>query len=285
VDLWDMWKPTAVPKDWQSRQFQGLISALASVHLETFGGEMLWHGALRPEAIHWVSPSFPDISSLGTLKIGDWEVTTLEYTERESSGAVPFKYAPPETRQHRDHSRDQYRLHQLDDVWSLGCVFFEMLLYHLEDTTEAVEGHTFKAWRRDPRFSDGEGLHSSTSELMERMALEFSKSSSFPESFSIYLDLIRNNMLVAELDDFAGADVATIIVTNEKHESVPVSFAREPKTSESTRLTSNELVHECLDSRMANLWYIEPARSGPGREFKITPSSLFPRSTRLDGWL
>lgn len=120
---------------WLCEQLIGLASALQSIHEadQNKKGEKLFgrHGDLKPENILWF-PSDGNDASLGhgTLKIADLGLTRFSHTEEPQSvgDSIPFTaaYRPPELDDVEGHISRSY------DIWSLGCVYLEVLIWYLQ---------------------------------------------------------------------------------------------------------------------------------------------------------
>ncbi|KAH8699355.1 hypothetical protein GQ44DRAFT_693949 [Phaeosphaeriaceae sp. PMI808] len=136
------------------KQVVGLAEALRAAHylVDDDGrhhGASYRHGDLKPHNILW----FPDGDGFGTLKIGDWSEAkehNVDTQMRYATTAVygTRRYEPPEvvTGTHADVRSRLY------DMWSIGCIFFELLVWLLYGLDELK---TFS------RFENQESAYSS----------------------------------------------------------------------------------------------------------------------------
>ncbi|USP72781.1 Mitogen-activated protein kinase kinase kinase ANP1 [Curvularia clavata] len=109
-------------------QLYGLADALSSAHEQL----NIRHGDLKPANIL----VFPHGDSIGCLKIGDWGLAKthkVRTAERASGTSMRFGtllYEPPEAVS-RSNARSR-----LYDIWSLGCVFLEHIIWLLYGNDE-----------------------------------------------------------------------------------------------------------------------------------------------------
>ncbi len=112
---------------WALQEMQGIADGIEALHKRN-----CYHGDLKPENLL----TFYDGSSLGRLKIADIGVAK-EYFSSVSSRATrtlamtgTFRYEPPEYDQRGGAFFPSY------DIWSLGCIFLEFLIWLLEGKVE-----------------------------------------------------------------------------------------------------------------------------------------------------
>lgn len=153
-DLTNLWEhiarpvlTTALVQDCV-QELLGLSEALCALHYpkddkRDYADVVYRHGNLKPQNILWDHQS---MSKIGTLKIGGWaEAKTFEdhIKIRQSMSSRFCRYDPPETRfgpRQVAHSR-------LGDIWSLGCIYFEFMIWllyglkGLEEFREEAEPH------------------------------------------------------------------------------------------------------------------------------------------------
>jgi serine/threonine protein kinase len=132
-DIWTNCTPTPLSRhvvgEWL-HQLRGLADALNQTHNHDGNNRgSVRHGNLKPENILVCD----DISTVGVLKIGDWGLAKKHLTVTEM-GSVRTTiqygtslYETPET-VFQDSYRARSRLH---DIWSLGCVYLEHLIWLL----------------------------------------------------------------------------------------------------------------------------------------------------------
>lgn len=114
------------------RQFTGLAEALERVHdygRDTDGGKIYgMHGDIKPENILWFKPfdngGFEQIGNdLGRLAIADFGLAkTSKSVDATRINAWTPTYRPPEAELFGQAS-------QASDMWALGCVFVEFLVW------------------------------------------------------------------------------------------------------------------------------------------------------------
>jgi serine/threonine protein kinase len=132
-DLWNahtrlpLTKDLTVESEYQSR---GLADAIDRVYnLENNGNISLQHGDLKPENIL----VFPDHTTIGNLKIGDWGLAKIhrqptEERRRQTSALYGTRlYEPPEAVR-RDCGGGRSRLY---DIGSLRCMSLEHTIWLL----------------------------------------------------------------------------------------------------------------------------------------------------------
>jgi serine/threonine protein kinase len=131
-------------------QLLGLFDALRALH--NFNGVGAYrHGDLKPENVLVFNDNSPQI--IGTLKIADMGLAkyhgigTVFRKNPTSTKAGTMRYEPPETKTTIAPTSRLY------DVWSMGCIVFEHLVWllygyeHIEALNAAVqqdEGYYFK---------------------------------------------------------------------------------------------------------------------------------------------
>lgn len=119
------------------RQLRGLADALKAAHYpegdEVYWGESYRHGDLKPANILWFRDGDP-----GTLKIGDWGEAKSHQTVtamRQSNTTAQFgtrRYEPPESEigvDPMDSGPADMRRSRLYDIWSIGCITLEIVIW------------------------------------------------------------------------------------------------------------------------------------------------------------
>jgi serine/threonine protein kinase len=108
-------------------------------------GDFFRHGDLKPENILWFKDEEHDNETgfnMGTLKIGDWglakrqNIPTQLRTHRTTTEFGTCRYEPPEeitglTVNLPDNTKRRSRLY---DIWGMGCIFLEFLIWLLYGT-------------------------------------------------------------------------------------------------------------------------------------------------------
>lgn len=121
-------KHPALPTDyWLRKQVCGLAKALADIHTPT-NGRFGIHHDIRPENILL----FEETGQAFTLKFGGSGLAKVHARELEEHqhtsatlGVTMSPYLPPEA----SNGQPLFRAH---DIWSLGCVFLELLMWYTE---------------------------------------------------------------------------------------------------------------------------------------------------------
>lgn len=139
---WKFGRPRRRPTLWMLAQLRGLANALRSIHnlseeketlqLAVPSRETAWHHDLKPDNILFFStkesPQPDDEEAEGTFRIADFgsaKINTLRSrTILTKSPLGTPTYEPPERETKKLTSRPY-------DVWSLGCVFLELLVWAL----------------------------------------------------------------------------------------------------------------------------------------------------------
>ncbi|KAJ3538687.1 hypothetical protein NM208_g5803 [Fusarium decemcellulare] len=116
-------------------QLLGISEALCAAHDLDGRGSSFRHGDLKPENILSFRNGNPN-TIFGTLKIGDWglakhhNLATQLRTKQTSTRHGTLRYEPPEVAiglsQQGGH---KLRLSRLYDMWSMGCVMLELIIW------------------------------------------------------------------------------------------------------------------------------------------------------------
>ncbi|KAM7210022.1 hypothetical protein V8F06_014596 [Rhypophila decipiens] len=133
-DLWNTVNPL-IPDDASRRyslfqetltQFRGLIDALCGMHMTL----KYRHGDIKPENILWFKDRMGSTTT-GLLKIGDFGLAKQHNNSTVRRGPTStrhttLQYESPEA----DHAlSENTSLSRLTDIWSLGCVMLEHLIW------------------------------------------------------------------------------------------------------------------------------------------------------------
>ena len=135
--LLDLWRPendTARTPElvlWCLRQMLGLSDALRALHQDLEGGIHCRHGDLKPDNILLFEEGedrFLVIADLGVSRIHE------QPTELRQGGtttkATTFSYQAPEASDEGNQDKPRHRTY---DIWSLGCIFLEFVIWLLYD--------------------------------------------------------------------------------------------------------------------------------------------------------
>ncbi|KAL1599048.1 hypothetical protein SLS59_006498 [Nothophoma quercina] len=214
-DLWrSMPRPTVTSSIISAMitQLVGLAEALCAAHYIGMGARSYRHGNLKPENIF----VFKTSEALPTLKIGDWgeakfhekatelrpeqtlvEYATLRYEAPEAVTGLSLKWL----------SQPIKRRSRLYDIWAMGCITLEFMIWLLYGVDELGRFHTEMQddlSTNEPyyqiRMRDGVKIarvHSVAVRWMEHMAKEHVCQ---PDTaLGDLLDIVRNGLLVVKL--------------------------------------------------------------------------------------
>ncbi|CAN9170068.1 unnamed protein product [Alternaria alternata] len=177
---------------WQLRQFVGICSALTELH-----NRNVRHGDLKPENILWFDPQ----NNGGTLQIADLGLATFHKKEADTRNrqGMPTqtpsgtsRYEPPEMDEKRNSQDPRSRQY---DIWSLGCIAFELLLwlaYGPSDIT-IFRDNTPYFWQKHHRRGQNEYVvHEYVVAIMDTLDRNLEPGTAYKD----LLDLVRNRLLV-----------------------------------------------------------------------------------------
>ncbi|KAF2683626.1 hypothetical protein K458DRAFT_304318 [Lentithecium fluviatile CBS 122367] len=198
------------------KQLLGLAEALDAAHYlkdenGNYSGASYRHGDLKPQNILW----FRDSDGIGTLKIGDWGEakrhnvdTELRYSTTAIYGTR--RYEPPEA-VIGTHEDVRSRLY---DIWSIGCIYFEFLvwfLYGMKELRRFNRSTNEDLSSPSPFFQiDTKGgkrvarVHSITTHWMEQMAQDPACRIG-STALGDLLDIIERGLLVVKLPSRLGS--------------------------------------------------------------------------------
>jgi serine/threonine protein kinase len=177
---------------WQLRQFEGICSALTELH-----NRNVRHGDLKPENILWFDPK----NDGGILQIADLGLATFHKKEEDTRNrqghptqtpSGTSRYEPPEMDEKRNSQDPRSRQY---DIWSLGCIVFELLLwlaYGPSDIT-IFRNNTPYFWQKHHRRGKNEYVvHEYVVAIMETLDRDLEPGTAYKD----LLDLVRNRLLV-----------------------------------------------------------------------------------------
>lgn len=184
-------------------QLAGLVAALDSLH-NWDEGEGSWrHGDLKPENIL----RFEDGTRTGIWKIADMGLAKHHFapTGRRSGptstqNGTPL-YGPPEAVTSSATARSR-----LYDIWSLGCITMEIIVWLLDGYEALVEfnnslknlsGYPAPYWENNPPGSPR--IHQKVSDRIKIM--EERLKGSRPTALSDLLNIVKNDLLVVPLPE------------------------------------------------------------------------------------
>jgi serine/threonine protein kinase len=213
-NLRSMWKRNPVPnltvaliKD-AMFQILGLATALEAAHSLNVNGVSYCHGDLKPENIL----CFDNGRTIGTLKIGDWGQAKehRSMTEmRPSEVAEAFGtrlYEPPEAETgiiFRLPGQSTRRHSRLYDIWAMGCITLEFIIWLLRGWEGLVQFHSDIGERTFYEIIVSNGrreaqLHSAAKSWMDSMAND-PRCQVGSTALGDLLELVRTALLVVKL--------------------------------------------------------------------------------------
>lgn len=177
---------------WQLRQFEGICSALTELH-----NRNVRHGDLKPENILWFDPK----NDGGILQIADLGLATFHKKEEDTRNrqghptqtpSGTSRYEPPEMDEKRNSQDPRSRQY---DIWSLGCIVFELLLWFAYGPSDITifRNNTPYFWQKHHKRGKNEYVvHEYVVAIMETLDRDLERGTAYKD----LLDLVRNRLLV-----------------------------------------------------------------------------------------
>ncbi|EFX06507.1 protein kinase domain containing protein [Grosmannia clavigera kw1407] len=278
-DLGTYWNATRTPHlssdsvESAIRQVRGLMDGLDSLHHISVDHHFR-HTDIKPANIlRFVRDPGRDSESIGTLKLSDFGLARrhTEATEKRNgttAQAATTRYWPPEAK----YRSDKTGLTRRYDVWSMGCVGIELVIWLLRGTKGLDQFN--RSLVKDQYFEK-----STTSQAADRIEVHYNvsniittilKDPGFQGRTAIgdFLQLIQDKMLVVNINQNLGSNL-----------EVPNSGL--VSASSKVRATAAELVKD-LDLILqghggSNYWFTGKIRTpspAPGPTPKIKPPTL-----------
>lgn len=211
-------------------QLLGLAEALYHIHYPRPRGGGIVHGDLKPENILSVSGE----GLMGILKIGDWGLVKEKHikTRDQQTASIyrsSIKYEPPEMSEGvlvEGRSRFVKIRSRLYDVWSMGCIILEFIIWLVQGTQILDRLHSNIGISQ---FWEPSGLHGATYprirasivQAMDDLAKE--PACNGATALGELLELVRTRLLVVHLPKRLAA------LEDEDEEKVENKFTREMK--------------------------------------------------------
>ena len=223
--LWKTLKRPSLTPELVKATVQQILGLATALHAAHYPGSYptFRHGDLKPENILWFRDG--DKGGIGTLKIADWGLAkeqTLETELRSNKTSTEFgtrRYEPPE--EHTGQGiglpalnpgeaggRQRKRRSRLYDVWAMGCITLEFivwLLYGLEGLKEFNSHIKTEGSDRPPfyqtKVEKGKRraeVHPAVVEWMDNMA-KLPACQPGVTALGGLLELVRTRLLVTEL--------------------------------------------------------------------------------------
>lgn len=203
-------------------QLRDLADALCTLHYSPDLRAGIVHGDLKPENIIRFKPEGGSPRLLGTLKIGDWGLSkekdckTTDQNIASIGYRASIRYEPPEMSEGvpvvgRDTPlKSRSRLY---DVWSLGCIMLEFIVWLVEGTNGLSKlskmlgrsgNNQFWEKRHGVRLGVNEQLQVRSSILDKMEELSKHPACRVPALRDL-LHLVRNRALVVHLPTYLAA--------------------------------------------------------------------------------
>lgn len=148
---------------WAAQQCHGIATGLAEIHrhqtlllsplakpmpTQLFGR----HGDIKPQNVLWFDTSCTTDSAKGVLKITDFGLAEFKTKRDEiyrtsSHVSTTLAYRPPEC------ATIHGRVGQSHDIWSLGCLYLEMVAWLLGGWALVQELESLRAAETNPYYS------------------------------------------------------------------------------------------------------------------------------------
>lgn len=191
------------------RQFRGLADALDCLHVK----KQYRHGDVKPENILRFKNANP--SSMGTLKIADFGLA------KQHDGSTAVRHGPTTTR----HTTLQYEspeaevatkgdaaMSRLTDIWSLGCVMLEYLIWLVYGYVDGVERFNDELKEKDnqdgshdrtvPFYRKGVlgkvEVHPTVQKWMNHMLRDSQDGALKDTAIGLLVALVKDNLLVTD---------------------------------------------------------------------------------------
>lgn len=304
-NLRDFWKSNPPKLDsmlleWAFTQLCGLAEAIRTLH-HSQKDKALRHGDLKPENIL----CFDDpkkkqsddlhscilvIADVGLSRTHDKVTELRKGATRTKSGTI--KYEPPETELQPNEPRSRRY-----DVWSLGCIYFEFMIWLLygpeelkrfrDDLESLGENTRFYLIEEDPNTRQRTARLNG---IVQKWIDWIRKDQRCPDSTAMrrLLDLIVERLLVADVgparhilprrtttfsndnESYAGPSTPSILIKQPtvdfrtSHESAPLSRATAKELYENLDSIIEEATSEAAE-RVDWIDQTAPAQQGPGR--------------------
>ncbi|GAP84727.1 putative protein kinase domain-containing protein [Rosellinia necatrix] len=207
-NLWDFWEkngklgPTAGKEEvvWMVNQIAGLVDAVEKLH-----DSNCRHGDLKPSNILCFKTESDHLKPrLVITDVGVAKVHSEHTTDRDSTREIQAttRYEAPELSIHR-HGPISRRY----DIWSLGCIFLEFMIWILYGTEELwrLRQHTERFFKTED--TNGE-MTAHLSQEVEEVFAYINNDWRCAKEIAIQrlVDLIRHKLLVVELDGRISAE-------------------------------------------------------------------------------
>jgi serine/threonine protein kinase len=277
-------------------QLHGLSEALCAAHYPDSKKKqkhMIRHGDLKPDNIL----RFKGKGLIGTLKIGDWGLARLKkdvtqaQMQRSSNPFGTVQYEAPEARIGVDtkRGRNQMVRSRLYDVWAMGCITLEFVIWLLEGSdglskfqralTSQQDNSPFYE-RRQVLNNVEVRLHSAVIDAMRR--IEENPACGEGTALRHLLELARDRLLVIRLPKNLGMRKEDEEQASEENEERKNTLVRGTSDDEYHDENHNEGYDELQETRQSPEYLAVPAKlATPGIRTQHVPDSAAGISFRL----
>ncbi|KAI0543891.1 hypothetical protein F4679DRAFT_592228 [Xylaria curta] len=225
---------------WAVEQMTGLADGIEKLH-----SKLTRHGDIKPANIVIIKSETDD---RGNLVIADVGLAKFHATyTRERFAATTTKhgsrrYEPPEVQSTNAKFSRKY------DVWSLGCIFFEFLIWILYGQQELeVFFRECEDNVSDDRYWDTDSLRPVIEKWMDKLSSNFSQSCAWRD----ILVLIKTRLLVVAVDSRADStEVLREMHTIQDKSQADYSYTLTPSPDVSTDMS----LSENRTSKLRDIW-------------------------------
>lgn len=216
-DYWETSKPESFEKVmlWSVQQMQGLVSALRKLHEIC----RCRHGDLKPQNILCFEEKGEVVLKIADFGISKIHPTLTKYrVSATTSLGLTLSYRGPEVEFEKPAKDDQRPRSRKYDIWSLGCVFLEFLIWLLhghEALLNFNEARTYMPSTSSSStplyrvtYSDNGNKNAQVHHLASRAIEVFQKDPRCTGETVLakLLELVRAKMLKPEVSDRASAE-------------------------------------------------------------------------------
>ena len=219
-------------------QLNGLVDALSVIHKGYKKTGHYRHGDLKPANILW----FKDGGLIGTLKISDWGIAKEHNINTElrahatSARYGTVRYEPPEIVTGVDPTflnQPRNRRSRLYDIWSLGCITLECIIWLLYGTHGLkLFTQRIKEGSSEPKFYQVSVQNNKKVARVHDEVISWMKNMAKDPACEVgetalgdLLEIVRDDMLVVKLSERKGSDLfdneTDGVQSNERRQAPP----------------------------------------------------------------
>jgi serine/threonine protein kinase len=172
---------------WTFNQFYDIVDAINYIHnpsnMFNDKGQKLYgrHGDIKPENILWYRKNGQDILVISDLGLSAVHREASRSNQIEAD-ATP-SYRPPECDIQCEDNRNIGRISRSFDIWSLGCMFIELITWMLLDY------HGLEQFKSKRQSSYVKGLQMHTNAYYDVVRLD--ENSKYPFGFKIKDEVLK----------------------------------------------------------------------------------------------